>query len=128
MDTIANMFSSIKNAQARHLPQVIIPYSNLKNAIAKVLKQNGFIQTVTIAKNQSFNDLKIELRYSNHRPKINQIKRISKPGCRIYKGYNQIRKVRNGYGLALISTSKGVLSDRQARKQKVGGELIGIVY
>ena len=129
MDPVANMFSGIKNAQARKHSEIIFPYSNLKFEIVKLLKAEHYLEDVKKIKsgNNKFN-LKLTLSYDNDESRITDIKRISKPGCRIYKNHRQIKKVLNGIGMAVVSTSHGILTDDQARKKKVGGEIICEIY
>jgi small subunit ribosomal protein S8 len=128
MDPIANMLSGIKNAQSRKKNEIISPYSNLKFGIAKLLKKEGYLKDVVKIKEGNKSDLKITLAYENGEPKISGIERISKPGCRIYRNHQHIRKVLNGMGIAIISTSQGVLTGEQARKKKIGGEIICEIY
>ncbi len=124
MDPISDMLTSIRNAQAVGHSTVKIPFSNIKDEIAKILEREGWIEKVEkVGRKKKF--LKITLKYDeNKMPVISGLKRISKPGQRIYKGYREIKKVKGGYGMAIISTSKGLMTDREARKNKVGGEVL----
>ncbi|MBD3300285.1 MAG: 30S ribosomal protein S8 [Candidatus Moranbacteria bacterium] len=124
MDTIGDMLTRIRNAVQRNHDKVGMPYSNLKHDIAKVLKKEGYIKDFKKVQADRKSNLLIEFLYESENPRINSIKRVSKPGCRIYKGYNEIGSVLNGYGIAIVSTSKGVVTDKEARKLKIGGEIL----
>jgi small subunit ribosomal protein S8 len=130
MDTVANMLCAIYNAQAVGKPNVIVPHSGLKHEIAKILEERGFVagvekKNLRITKNAKPKPcLEITLKYENLIPAISGFKRISKPGQRIYKGSTNIRNVKQGQGIGVISTSRGVMADREARKKKIGGELL----
>ncbi|MBD3245317.1 MAG: 30S ribosomal protein S8 [Candidatus Moranbacteria bacterium] len=128
MDNIANMFSKIKNAQQKNQKIVFVPFSNIKLEILKILEKSNYISKVNVKEKDKKRYIGFELLYLNNKPKLTQLKRISKPGCRIYKGYREIYPVLDGVGLALISTSKGVMTNYQARKQKLGGEIICEIY
>lgn len=121
MDPISDMLVKIRNAQAVNKETVFVSLSSLKYAIAKILGKEGFIKGVEKKKKAG---LEISLRYENKIPAISGVKRVSRPGQRIYLPYSKIKRVRGGYGLAVVSTSKGLMSDKEARKQKVGGEVI----
>lgn len=124
MDPIADMLITIKNAQAVGKLTVKIPFSKIKLEIAKILKKEGFINEVE-EKGRRKKSLIIFLKYDEEKkPAISGVKRISKPGQKIWKGYREIRKVKGGYGIAIISTPRGLMTDSQARKQKVGGEIL----
>lgn len=124
MDPIADMLVSIKNAQTVKKETVKIPFSKIKFEIAKILQKEGYIDKVE-EKGRTKKFLIISLKYDeNKKPAIAGVKKISKPGQRIYKGYQEIKKIKGGYGLAVISTSKGLMTDKEARKQKIGGEVI----
>lgn len=124
MDPIADMLVSIKNAQTVKKETVKIPFSKIKFEIAKILQKEGYIDKVE-EKGRSKKFLVIYLKYDeNKKPAITGVKKISKPGQRVYKGYQEIKKIKGGYGLAVISTSKGLMSDKEAKKQKIGGEVI----
>jgi small subunit ribosomal protein S8 len=124
MDTIADMLNRIRNAQAVLHPTVDVPFSNLKYEIAKILAKHGFIEKVERKGKKVKKYLEITLKYQDKKPAISGLKRISKPGQRIYLDSLKIRKVRGGYGLSIISTSKGLMTNREARKQKIGGEVL----
>jgi small subunit ribosomal protein S8 len=126
-DPIADMFTQIRNAQAVAKEQVILPASKMKLAIAKLLKEEGYIKDFYIAENNQRRSLVIVLKYFQGKPVIDVIKRVSRPGIRIYKSCAKLPKVLGGLGVAMVSTSKGIISDRAARSLNEGGELIGIV-
>ena len=128
-DPIGDMFARIRNGQMRNLNSVIIPSSNFRKNILEILKSEGYIKDFFIEKNENNKStLKISLKYYEGDPVIKEIKRISKPGRRVYSRANSIPKVMNGLGLAILSTPKGVMSDTEARKQKIGGEIICRVF
>jgi small subunit ribosomal protein S8 len=126
-DPIADMLTRIRNGQAAKKTTVELPSSKLKFSIANLLKSEGFLQEVSISSESIKPTLVLELRYFQGRPVIDLIKRVSRPGLRVYKGKNELPKVRGGLGVAIISTSKGVMSDRAAREQGQGGEVIAYV-
>ncbi len=131
-DKIADMLIRIKNAQMRRKEEVeIYPYSKLKEAILKILKEEGFIEDYTFVddENPARRKLIVKLRYyPDGSPMITDVKRVSKPGRRVYKGYRELKPVMNGLGIAIVSTSKGILTDKQCRKLKVGGEVLAEVW
>ena len=135
MDPIANMLTSIRNALAVQHETVTVPFSNLKYQIALILEKNNFIKKVE-KKGRKTKTIEITLKYLPAKdsteksmvPAISGIRKISKPGQRIYLNSIQIKKVKGGYGMAIISTSKGIINDQQARKQKIGGEVICEVW
>ncbi len=126
MDPIANMLSIINNAQAVKKETVVIPYSSVKNSIAKVLGQNGLVNDVSVDTNEKgFKVIKINLKYDEQgRGAMSQIRRISKPGRRVYAKANNIPKPKRGIGIVIMSTPKGVLTGEQATKIRSGGEII----
>tara|TARA_Y100000590_G_scaffold454811_1_gene602267 strand:+ start:1506 stop:1904 length:399 start_codon:yes stop_codon:yes gene_type:complete len=129
VDPIGDMITRIRNAQMRALSKVSIPNSKLRSRILDVLKQEGYISNyklLSISKNKG--TLLVDLKYSNGLPVIKEIKRISKPGRRIYAKASSIPKIHNGLGLAIVSTSMGIMSDNDARIKKVGGEIICRVF
>ena len=124
-DQIADMLTRIRNAQLARKMDAIMPLSKFKLAIAQVLYKEGRISKVSIFSDGDKNFLKLKLKYdSDGKPVIKEITRISKQGCRIYKGKQAIRNVKEGYGFSIISTSKGLLTDSEARKQRIGGEVV----
>lgn len=126
-DPIADMLTRIRNAQSVNKVSVSMPASKLKGAIANVLKDEGYIEDFSIASNDGKPVLNIALKYYAGRPVIEMIERVSKPGLRIYKGSSHIPKVMNGLGVTIVSTSKGVMTDRKAQAAGVGGEVLCVV-
>lgn len=127
-DPIADMFVRIKNAMAISKPLVAMPLSKVKRAIAQVLKQEGYIEDFEVNKHPGGkNQLVVALKYHQGKSVIDVLKRVSTPGRRVYKGVEDIPLIQNGLGVCIVSTSKGVMTDRQARAQKLGGEVIGEV-
>jgi len=124
-DPIADMFSQIRNASLVQKETVEIPFSNLKFEIGKILEKEGFIKLAEVRGRKARKDIEITLRYEQKIPAIAEIKRISKPGQRIYSAGTELKRVKGGMGIAIISTSKGLMTDREARKQNIGGEIIG---
>lgn len=123
-DPITDMLNQIRNAKAVEKAEILIPFSKLKSEIAIILMQEGFIEeTKKVAKGKNKN-LKINLKYDNGVPAIEGVKRISKPGQRIYVKSADIKKVRGGFGVSIISTPKGLMTNSQARKAKLGGEVM----
>ena len=128
-DPIGDMFSRIRNGQLRSLNSIIIPSSNFRKNILTILKNEGYIKDFFIEKKDDNKiSLKVNLKYYEGDPVIKEIKRISKPGRRVYSKATSIPKIQNGLGLAILSTSKGVMSDSDARKNKIGGEVICRVF
>ena len=123
-DPIADMLTRIRNAQGVQKNTVAMPSSNVKVAIAQVLKDEGYIEDFAVAKADGKAELKIGLKYYDRRPVIERLERVSKPGLRVYKGRDDLPNVMNGLGVAIISTPKGVMTDRKARATGVGGEVI----
>ncbi len=127
-DPIADMLTRIRNAQQAGKTAVSMPSSKVKAAIAAVLKDEGYVEGFHIAEEDgNKKTLTVDLKYYAGRPVIERIERVSKPGLRIYKGREDIPTVMNGLGVAIVSTSRGVMTDRKARAQGVGGELLCIV-
>lgn len=125
MDPIADLLNRIKNAQAVLHPVADVPCSNLKLRIAEILKREGLITDFKKRGKKDMKILRIDLKYNEDKtPAISNFKKVSKPGQRIYKKSQEIKWVKNGYGLAIVSTNKGLLTDKEARKQKVGGEVM----
>ena len=128
-DPLSDLFSRIRNAQMRNKSIVSSPLSKLRENILEVLKKEGYIRGYSITKHSSGREeLDIELKYDDKGPVISNITRISKPGRRVYSGAERIPFIHNGLGISIISTSKGVMSDNEARQQKVGGEIICKVF
>jgi len=126
-DPVADMLTRMRNAQLSEKQSVVIPASKLKAAIAEVLKDEGYIEGFAVRENEGKPLLEISLKYYAGRPVIEKIERISRPGLRMYKPSRDIPKVMNGLGIAIVSTSKGVMTDRKARGLGVGGEVLCIV-
>ncbi len=130
MDTIADMLTAIRNANARALREVRVPHSNIKAEIARILKEEGFIEDYRV-EGEKKRDLVIIMKYKGKRgkdPVIEGLERVSKPGRRIYVGVDEIPRVRSGLGIAILSTPLGVLTGKQARQKRVGGELLCKVW
>jgi len=123
-DPIADMLTRIRNAQRVEKPEVGMPSSKVKVAIAQVLKDEGYIEGFKVDLNNGKPELRIGLKYYAGRPVIESIERVSRPGLRVYKGRDDIPAVMNGLGVAIVSTSRGVMTDRKARSQGVGGEVL----
>lgn len=126
-DPVADMLTRIRNAQQSEKQSVVVPTSKLKTAIAKVLKDEGYIEDFAVRNQDGKSHLDISLKYYAGRPVIEKIERVSRPGLRIYKPSKEIPVVMNGLGVAIVSTSKGVMTDRKARGMGVGGEVLCIV-
>jgi small subunit ribosomal protein S8 len=126
-DPIADMLVRIRNAQMVGHTEVAMPASQLKASIAKVLKDEGYIEDFATRDNGPKKELRIALKYYAGKPVIERLERVSKPGLRVYKGRDDIPKVMNGLGVAILSTSRGVMTDRKARADGVGGEVLCIV-
>ena len=127
-DPIADMLTRIRNAQMVEKPSVAMPSSKLKAAIAKVLKDEGYIEDFAIRGEGAKPELEIALKYYAGHPVIEKIERVSRPGLRVYKGRHDIPNVMNGLGVAILSTSKGLMSDREARQARTGGELLALIW
>lgn len=125
-DPIADMFTRIRNGQSAEKTAVKMPSSKLKVAIANLLKEEGYISNYAVAGDVK-PELTVELKYFEGKEVIETIKRVSRPGLRVYKGRDELPKVLAGMGIAIVSTSKGLMSDRDARKAGLGGEIIGYV-
>lgn len=124
-DPISDMLTRIRNAYAARKPEVLIPYSNFKHNLAKILLSEGWIKNIDVKGEALQKQLLIQLKYlDSGAPALIGIKRVSKPGQRIYKKTREIPRVLGGFGITIVSTPKGLMTDRGARKQKVGGEII----
>jgi len=126
-DPIADMLTRIRNAQAVEKVSVKMPSSKVKVAISQVLKDEGYIEDFAVRGEAAKPELELQLKYYAGRPVIERIERVSKPGLRIYKGAEDLPRVMNGLGVAIVSTSSGVMTDRKARAQGVGGEVLCVV-
>ena len=127
-DPIGDMIARIKNAQSRSHKKVNLPSSNFKIKIADILKNEGFIKDFKVDSENNKSILTLELKYHSGSPVISAFERVSKPGRRIFSSAEGLPKINNGLGIAIISTPKGVMTDMDARKQKVGGEIICKVF
>jgi small subunit ribosomal protein S8 len=123
-DPIADMLTRIRNAQMVQKVSVVMPASKLKNAIAEVLKAEGYIDSFSIRGEPTKPQLEIALKYYAGKPVIEHIERVSRPGLRVYKGRHDIPNVMNGLGVAIVTTPKGVMTDRKARQAGIGGEVL----
>ncbi|HBE88565.1 MAG TPA: 30S ribosomal protein S8 [Elusimicrobia bacterium] len=135
MDPISDMLSTMRNAVAKKKERVDVPFSGVKMNIAKVLKDEGFVSGYKMMKNESAKVpdkrgfIRITLKYTqDKRPVITGLKRVSRPGLRVYRPYDEIPRVRAAFGVTILSTSRGLLTDSEARKQKVGGEVLCQVW
>lgn len=128
MDPIANMLTSIRNAQAARKETVSVPYSKIKMEIAKVLAKEKFIKEADHRGKNIKKTIDMVLNYNDGQPAITSLKRISKPSRRIYSPSSKIKKVRQGFGFQMLSTPKGILTGKEARREKIGGEVICEVY
>jgi len=126
-DPIADMFTRIRNAQRVEKESVSMPSSKLKVAIAQVLKDEGYIDGFAIRGEGASNELEVQLKYYAGRPVIERLERVSRPGLRVYRGRDALPQVMNGLGVAIVTTSRGVMTDRRARATGVGGEVIAYV-
>ena len=126
-DPIADMLTRIRNAQQAQKSSVAMPSSKLKVAIAKVLKSEGYIDDFAVSQDDGKAELALSLKYYAGRPVIERIERVSRPGLRVYKGSDDLPRVMNGLGVAIVSTPKGVMTDRSARADRAGGEVLCVV-
>jgi small subunit ribosomal protein S8 len=126
-DPIADMLTRIRNAQGVGHLDVAMPCSKLKVSIAQVLKDEGYIEDFQVREDGAHKELRIGLKYYAGRPVIERLERVSKPGLRVYRGREDIPRIMNGLGVAIVSTSRGVMTDRKARADGVGGEILCIV-
>jgi len=123
-DPVADMLTRIRNAQTMGIISVSMPFSNLKTDMLKVLKEEGFIEEYQVKENNNKRDIEVKLRYFQGRPVIEKIQRVSRPALRVYRGTSELPTIRGGMGIAIISTPKGVMTDKAARAEKVGGEVL----
>jgi small subunit ribosomal protein S8 len=128
-DPISDLLTRIRNAHLAKHDRLDVPTSKLKQEVCRLLQDEGFIRNFRVIEAETRNTLRIFLRYSpDGTPAINSLERVSKPGRRVYRGADEIQPVRNGMGVGILSTSQGLLSDRQARERRVGGELLCEVW
>lgn len=126
-DPIADMLVRMRNAAAVGKPSVQMPASRMKASIAGVLKDEGYISDFRVIENGAKRELEIELKYYEGKPVIERLQRVSRSGLRVYRGKNELPRVLNGLGVAIVSTSAGIMTDARARQQGLGGEVIGVV-
>ena len=128
-DPIADMLTRIRNANQNRAKEVVMPSSKMKETIAAILKEEGFITDYSVNKNEVQNILTLTLKYGKNKERvITGLKRISKPGLRVYANAEEVPYVLNGLGIAIISTSKGVMTDKEARRNSIGGEVIAYIW
>jgi len=127
-DPIADLLTRVRNASASKHKRVDIPVSKLKTEVARILKENHFIHDYKILDDGRHGVLRLYLKYYQDRPVIRNLKRVSRPGRRVYRGASELPRIRGGLGIAILSTSRGVMSDRQARAENVGGEVMALVW
>jgi len=127
-DPIADFLTRIRNASRARKPRVDIPASNMKKSLAEILKNQNFIKDYSIIEDNKQNLIRVELKYTNGSPAISGLRRISKPGLRVYKNSGDLPRILNGLGIAVISTPKGLLTDRDAKIQSVGGEIVCYIW
>ena len=127
-DPIADMLTRIRNAATARHTRVLIPASKMKLAIARVLKEEGYIKDIEILKDNPQGTLRLTLRYVDKKPVVTQLKRVSKPGLRVYAGKTELPRVLGGLGIAIISTSHGLMSGRAAKRAGLGGEVVAYVW
>ncbi|PLA74075.1 30S ribosomal protein S8 [Hydrogenovibrio sp. SC-1] len=123
-DPIADMLTRIRNGQIAGHSTVVMPASKVKVAVAKVLEDEGYVSAYSVSDKNGKSELSVDLKYFEGKPVIEMLKRVSRPGLRVYKNKNELPKVIGGLGVAVVSTSKGIMSDRNARSQGIGGEII----
>ena len=128
-DTIADMLTRIRNANSMRYEEVQVPASNIKIEIAKILKEEGFIKDYKVEKSDAQGTIVLTLKYTDKKERvITGLKRISKPGLRVYAKAEEVPRVLNGLGIAIISTSKGIMTDKEARKENIGGEVLAYIW
>ncbi len=128
-DTIADMLTRIRNANSMRYEEVNVPASNVKKEIARILKEEGFIKDYKVVDDNVQGTIQLTLKYTEKKERvINGLKRISKPGLRVYVQKDEVPKVLNGLGIAIISTSKGIMTDKEARKENIGGEVLAYIW
>lgn len=126
-DPISDMICSIKNAQAVNHESTVTPASKVKKGILSVLQQEGYIRSFEVVEKENHPFIKINIKYYRNQPVIEMIKRVSKPGLRHYSGKDDLPRVDSGFGTAIVSTSKGIMTDKSARAAKIGGEVLCVV-
>ena len=128
-DVIADMLTRIRNASNAKHATVDVPASNMKKSIADILVNEGYVKSYQVIDDGKQGTIRVTLKYGQNKQKVLRgLKRVSKPGLRIYAGYEDMPKVMNGLGVAIVSTSKGLMTDKQARAQKIGGEVLAFIW
>ncbi len=127
-DLISDAFTMIRNASGAGKEEALVPYSNVLFKVCEILKEQGYIANFKKTEAENFSQIKIYLKYEGKKSVINQLKKVSRPSRRVYKKKDEIPSVLRGYGVAIISTSEGILTDSQARDKRLGGEVIGMVW
>jgi len=127
-DRIADMLTRIRNAQTAGLEKIELPASTMLESIAIILKQEGYVSAAKSYNHKGRRYLRLALRYDDNRPVIREIKRVSKPGRRVYAGAGEVPRVKGGFGIAIVSTSHGVMTDKNARHAHIGGEILCTVF
>lgn len=127
-DPIADMLTRIRNANQAKLKRVDMPVSRVKTEIARILKESHFIHDYKVLDDGQHGVLRVYLKYYEDRPVIRSLQRVSRPGRRVYAGAQELKPIRNGLGIAIVSTSRGVMTDRQARAARTGGEVMALVW
>lgn len=127
-DPVADFLTRIRNASKAKKPRVEIPSSGMKQSLAEILKKQKFIEDYTVVEDNKQSVLKIQLKYNNGTSAISGLQRISTPGLRVYKGSSELPRVLNGLGIAVISTSKGLLTDKEAKRDSLGGEVVCYIW
>lgn len=127
-DPISDMLTRIRNASAVKKTEVRLPYSNIKFAIGKILAAEGFVAAVTKEAEEGHGEIRITLKYDAGSPGIRQVRRVSSPGHRVYAGYADLPKVLSDQGIAIVSTSQGIMTNKEARKRRLGGEVLCNIY
>ena len=128
-DTIADMLTRIRNANQMRYEEVKVPASNIKKEIARILKEEGYINDYKVESDDAQGTIVLTLKYTDKKERvITGLKRISKPGLRVYANKDEVPKVLNGLGIAIISTSKGIMTDKEARKENIGGEVLAYIW
>ncbi len=127
-DPIADLLTRIRNGAQAHMTTVDCPHSKIKVEILKILEAEGYIAGHEVVNETKFPTIRIHMRYANRKPIITEIKRVSKPGLRVYQGSSELKPIRSGLATRIVSTSQGLMTDREARKRRVGGEVLCEVY
>jgi small subunit ribosomal protein S8 len=127
-DSIGDMLTRVRNAYSAAKPEVLIPHSKMKAEIARLLKKEGYVTDFEVVKEGAHKQLRIELKYAGKTPAVEGLKRVSRPGRRVYVGSEEMPRVQGGMGTAFVSTSRGIMTGVEARKMKVGGELLCTVW